>query len=487
MNFLPEYWMAYEQTIHGVMVLLTAGVMLFAAGHAILFKRESHSAISWVTVILFVPIAGGLMYYLLGINRVKRKAAILRIDALTHRAPTAAHEVKSAELEGTLPESSRHLVTLSEAVCRATDRLLVRGNSLEPLRNGDEAFPEMLNAIQEAKSSIALSSYIFDNDPTGRAFADALEAAFTRGVDVRVLVDGIGAHYSYPSIVHLLRKKGVMATKFLPPGRHLSFVNLRNHKKIMVVDGILGFTGGMNIRESMRLNSMPRNPVQDLHFKVQGPVVAHLLESFADDWYFCTGDKLDGDLWFPEQKQSGDVIARGITDGPDEDLDKLRWTLLAALSNAQKSIRIMTPYFLPDLPLITSLNLAAMRGVKVDIILPEKNNLPFVMWATRAMLWQVLEYGCRVSLTKPPFDHSKLMLVDDCWTLIGSSNWDARTLQLNFEFNLECYNPGLALQMNEIVDARMISSRQVTLKDMDERSLPARLRDGTARLFSPYL
>ncbi|MDP6357997.1 MAG: phospholipase D-like domain-containing protein, partial [Planctomycetota bacterium] len=306
-------------------------------------------------------------------------------------------------------------------------------------------------------------------------------------VDVRVLVDGIGAHYSYPSILHLLRQRGVKAAKFLAPGGHLSFINLRNHRKIMVVDGITGFTGGMNIRESMVQNNGDRNRVKDLHFRIRGPVVAHLQEAFADDWHFCTGESLIGEQWFPNQDQCGEAIARGITDGPDEDLDKLRWALLAALSNAQRSIQIMTPYFLPDLPLITSLNLAAMRGVKVDIVLPEKCNLPFLMWATRSMLWQVLEHGCKVWLTPQPFDHSKLMLVDDCWTLIGSSNWDARTLRLNFEFNVEFYDHGFARQMREIVEARLGSAREVTLEEMDGRSLPIRLRDGTARLFAPYL
>ena len=145
--------------------------------------------------------------------------------------------------------------------------------------------------------------------------------------------------------------------------------------------------------------------------------------------------------WFPELKESGNVIARVITDGPDADYDKLRWTLLAALAEAQTSVQILTPYFLPDNALVTALNLAALRGVRVDIILPAKNNLPFVHWASRAMWWQVLERGCHIWLTPPPFDHSKLMIVDGHWVFLGSANWDARSLRLNFEIERRMLRP----------------------------------------------
>jgi cardiolipin synthase len=176
-----------------------------------------------------------------------------------------------------------------------------------------------------------------------------------------------------------------------------------------------------------------------------------------------------------------------VPDGPDEDFEKLRWTLLGALSIARYSVRIVTPYFLPDPPLVSALNLAAMRGVQVDIILPAKSNLPFVGWASRAMWWQVLEHGCRIWLTPPPFDHSKLTIVDDCWVLLGSANWDPRSLRLNFEYNLECYDLALAKQLEELVEAKRKTAHPVTLQEMDDRPLPVRLRDGVARLLTPYL
>jgi cardiolipin synthase len=264
-------------------------------------------------------------------------------------------------------------------------------------------------------------------------------------------------------------------------------MNLRNHRKILVVDGRLGFTGGINLRLGHWLEKRPPHPVRDLHFRVEGPVVAHLQEVFADDWLFTTREALRGERWFQPLEACGPVLARGIADGPDEDFEKLRWTILPALAAAKRSVRIATPYFLPDATIIAALNLAVMRGVQVDILLPAKSNLPFVQWASTAHWWQMLERGCRIWLSPPPFDHSKLLLVDDAWALVGSANWDPRSLRLNFEFNLECYDPAFARTLAEWFDGVLRQSHQTTLAEVDARSLPVRVRDGVARLFTPFL
>jgi cardiolipin synthase len=264
-------------------------------------------------------------------------------------------------------------------------------------------------------------------------------------------------------------------------------VNMRTHRKILVADGRVGFTGGMNIRQGHCMKRNARRPVQDLHFRVEGPVVTQLQEAFADDWLFTTAEILKGEGWFPRLERVGGVLARGVTDGPDEDFEKLRWTLLGALAQARTSIRIVTPYFLPDPALTSALNLAAMRGVVVDIVLSSANNLPFVQWASRAMWWQVLEHGCRIWLTPPPFDHSKLMLVDGCWVLLGSANWDPRSLRLNFEYNVECYDIDLTRRMEKIVQSKIRAAHEVTLNEVDKRPFASKLRDGIARLATPYL
>ena len=481
MAFLAvNVWALAHETWHIVFAGVVLLVSVTAAGHAVLYKRDSRSAIAWVGFIWLVPLVGAVLYFVFGVNRLRRQATVLRRDLERYRAHETQPECSPEELHRHLPGHTGHLNMLVRVVGDVVKRPLLPGNQLDPLLNGDEAFPAMLEAIQQARHTVAFCTYIFDRDEVGVAFARALGDATHRGVEVRVLIDATGTRYSWPTILHTLREEGVKHARFLPSFVlwHLTSMNLRTHRKIMVVDGRVGFTGGMNVRVGHCLKRQPKSPVQDIHFRVRGPVVTQLQEVFADDWLFTTGESLRGDAWFPKPETAGQVLARGVPDGPDEDFEKLRWTMLGALSIARHSVQIVTPYFLPDPPLVSALNLAAMRGVQVDIILPAKNNLPFVGWASRSMWWQVLKHGCRIWLTPPPFDHSKLMLVDDCWVLLGSANWDPRSLRLNFEYNLECYDTALARQLEALVAAKRKAAHPVTLQEMDDRPLPERLRDG---------
>jgi len=462
---------------------------VLASGHAVLHKRDSRAAIAWVGFVWLVPLLGAVLYFIFGVNRIRHQAALLRSNLERYRAQAAAPECPPEELARHLPGHAGHLTRLARVVAGVVDRPLLPGNRIEPLLNGDEAYPAMLEAIGQARQTVSFITYIFDRDAVGLAFARALGAAARRGVEVRVLIDGMGIRYSWPTIRHTLRREGVTCALFLPSLAlwHLMSLNMRTHRKILVTDGRLGFTGGMNIRAAHCLRRRSPKPVQDLHFQVKGPVVTQLQEVFADDWLFTTGESLRGDAWFPKLDLAGQVLARGVTDGPDENFEKLRWTLLGALSIARHSVRLVTPYFLPDPAVVSALNLAAMRGVQVDIILPSRGNLPFVQWASRAMWWQVLEHGCRIWLTPPPFDHSKLMLVDGGWVLLGSANWDARSLRLNFEYNVECYDVELARRLEELVETKRKTAHLVSLQEVDDRPLAVRLRDGVARLLTPYL
>jgi cardiolipin synthase len=457
---------------------------LLASIHALLHKRDSRAATLWLGIIWFLPVLGAILYLSLGVNRIRRRAITLGVHKTISRpVPENLGEPEHAGAE--------HLQMLARVVGRVVERPLTPGNKIQPLVNGDEAFPPMLAAIEAAQKSIALTTYIFDNDETGKKFVTVLKAAVERRVEVRVLIDAAGTRYSWPPITYKLKHAEIPFAKFLPasiftPWR-VATINLRNHRKTLIVDGNVAFTGGMNIRHGNVLGDKPKSPVQDLQFRVEGPLVTRLQEAFANDWAFATREILDGEKWFPELPERGNVIARVITDGPDADFDKLRWTLLAALAEAETSVQILTPYFLPDNALVTALNLAAVRGVRVDIILPAKNNLPPVQWASRAMWWQVLERGCHVWLTPPPFDHSKLMIVDGHWVLLGSANWDARSLRLNFELNVECYGREFAQEMEKVLAKKISGAHEVTQAEVDARSLPGKLRDALARLFSPYL
>jgi cardiolipin synthase A/B len=476
---------AWQWLFAGLGMLLS----IVASGHAVLYKRDSRAAIAWVGFVWLVPLIGPVLYFMFAINRVRRRASVLRSSFERYRVHPAPDQCSPEDLHRHLPGHTGHLQMLARVVNNVVERPLVPGNQIEPLINGDEAFPAMLDAIQKARRSVSLLTYIFDRDAAGLAFSRALGEATRRGVEVRVLIDAAGTRYSWPTILRSLRQEGVRYARFLPlfsMGRLLA-MNLRTHRKILVADGELGFTGGMNIRAGNCIRQHPKSPVQDLHFRVRGPIVNQMQEAFADDWLFSTGESLRGEAWFPKPGPVGEVFARGVSDGPDEDFEKLRWTLLGALSIARYSVQILTPYFLPDRAIVSALNVAALRGVNVDIVLPSKSNLPFVQWASRAMWWQVLEHGCKIWLTPPPFDHSKLMIVDGCWVLLGSANWDSRSLRLNFEYNLECYDVQLAQRLSKLLEAKRDSARPITLEEVDARSLPVRFRDGIARLATPYL
>lgn len=474
-----------------IIAILSAVLAVVASAHAVLNKRDVRAAVGWVGLIWLVPVLGSVLYALLGINRIRRRASeLLKLGVdLSHLPRDTLTDWKV--VAGEVTESQGHLETLARVVGRVTGRPLLAGNRLTPLVDGDAAYPEMLRAIEGAQHSVGLCTYIFDHDDVGTQFARALGQAVTRGVEVCVLIDAVGARYSFPapSILGELKKAHVPVARFMRtlwPWR-MPFANLRSHRKILVVDGTVGFTGGMNIRVGHLLKSNPSRPVQDLQFRVEGPVVEQLSQVFAEDWAFTTRQVLDGESWFPHLETAGPIVARGISDGPGEDLDKLRMTLLGAIAAARTKVTIVTPYFLPDRELISAINIASMSGVDVRIVLPSVNNQPLVAWAAMAQNWQLLERGCRIFFTAPPFDHTKLMIVDGVWTLIGSANWDPRSLRLNFEYNVECYDTSFAQDMEWLVKHKLRNAQELSRAAVDARTFPIKLRDGVARLLSPYI
>jgi cardiolipin synthase len=476
----------YQLTEIVTAVTILAG--LAASAHVLLRKRDSRAAVAWIGLIWLSPIVGVLLYVLLGINRINRRARSLRRDQ-PRSEPLPAAPCTPELMWETLGHAAEHLDPLSRLVGRATGRPLLAGNTVEPLLNGDQAYPAMIRAIDHARRSIALSSYIFNDDRAGSQFVEALARAAKRGLAIRVLIDDVGARYDLPTVFRKLRRNHIPYGRFMPTltPAYLPYWNLRNHRKILVADGRVGFTGGMNIDQDYLHEGRPRHPKQDLHFAVSGPVVADLMRTFSDDWVFSTGELLGGDAWFPELEPVGGVLARGVPAGPDEADNSIRKTILGALGCARSTVTIVTPYFVPDPAVVAALEVAAMSGVVVDVVLPKQSNLAAVHWATTVVLGQLLESGVRVWHTPPPFDHSKLVIVDGAWSFIGSANWDARSLRLNFEFNVECYDPAFASSLAAIVSEKLQEAEPVTLAQIEGRGLLRKLRDAIAALFIPYL
>jgi len=289
-------------------------------------------------------------------------------------------------------------------------------------------------------------------------------------------------------MVGLLRRRGVTTRVFLPTVHPLRapYFNLRNHRKLLIADGTLGFTGGMNIREGHR-KTEGGGQIRDIHFRITGPVVQQLQSVFAEDWLFAAKESLSGELWFPKIRSVGDMHARAISDGPDRDLDKIQWTFLAALACARHRVQFSTPYFLPINGLDRAIQTAARRGVHIDIFLPEHGNLKLVEWASRGYWQQVIEGGARIWLVSGPFDHSKLMIVDYDWSFIGSANMDPRSLRLNFEVNVEVGSAEFNRELENVLAAKRLRARAVLAEELQCRPLPERLFEGTLGLLAPYL
>jgi len=472
---------------------LVASVTLFAcltAVHALLTKRDSRAALGWVAVSLMFPFFGPALYFLFGINRVRTRAKEIharRVFSLGEVYDPADEDPEESAPRPADPPLSAELAEAAHMVGSVTHTPLVAGNAVDALHDGEQAFPAMLAAIEGAAEHLYFATYIFESNATGRRFIDALAAAASRGVDVRVMLDGVGELYDLPRAGTLMRRRGIRIARFLPPKLlpPTLNINLRNHRKILVADGRVAFTGGMNVGDrhlAADLDNTSR--VVDAHFRLRGPIVAQIEGVFLDDWRFVTGEST---LATSRTEAAGEAVCRAIVDGPNEDFDKLLMILIGIVSIARKRLWIMTPYFLPPAGLVAAMQAAALRGVDVCVVLPQRNNLPYVDWATHNMLWELLQRGVHVHYQGGPFVHTKLLLMDDAYVQIGSANVDPRSLRLNFELVVEIYDRRFNHEIAAHVARTRERSREVTLTELARRPLAIRARDAAAWLFSPYL
>ena len=476
--------------LSGVTLILTP----LAMGHAMLNKRKASSAGTWVFVCLVFPLLGSVLYYIFGMDRVRARAARLLREDRRRRTSGFSGPMHGGPRHDTPPGiigsdhiafAWQNMAQVGEAV---TSRPLAAGNSMDVLHNGEEAYPAMLAAIAGARRYVFLSTYIFEAKGIGADFIEALAAAQARGVDVRVLVDGVGGFYSRPNIRNALLERGVRAEWFLRPSlRKPSFsLNLRNHAKLLVVDGEAAFTGGMNIRnQHIVAGNADSRRIQDIQFRFVGPVTAQLQESFLEDWGFVTGEYA-----CPYQVATaaeGGLLCRTVSVGPDYEENRLANLLSALVSSARDQVWIMTPYFMPPRTLMGALESASLRGVDVSVILPGKNNLPYMHWAGRNIVAELLEFGISIYYQPPPFCHSKLLLIDDYYLQVGSANLDARSLALNFECCVEVFGNKPVESLGTFFEDVRAKSRRVEVGELVRRPVWENLRDSFFWMFKPYL
>jgi cardiolipin synthase len=471
------------------------GVAVTSFGFALvplvlLRRREPSSTIAWILALIFLPGLGAALFLMHGRDRVRwparRKRAADEVVRVRLRAERRASLLGAeAELEA-MQASERRIFKVCSGHGAGTE--ISAGNRVELLGDGRAAIDAMSRAIDGAKESVLFECYLIRNDETGKAFRDRLVRAAERGVDVRVLVDAYGCFWLPNSWYRPLRRAGVKLAEFLP--LRLAFrlpMNLRTHRKILIVDGRVAFTGGVNIGDEYA-RATPREPMWcDSHIKVEGPAVGSLTGVFLRDWHFMTGEMAVSEGFFPTCSAGGTVTMAVVPSGPDDTLEAIHRTFFAAIVAAQRRVWITTPYFVPDRSLLVALETAALRGVDVQMILPSRSNHKVTHRAGCSYYTELLEFGVAIYEYQPGMIHKKTMLVDDAVSLVGSANMDMRSFRLNFEVHALMYDRALAEQLEASFLRDREQARKLDPERWAARPWSRRVGEGAARLVSPIL
>ncbi|MCS6866604.1 MAG: cardiolipin synthase [Gemmataceae bacterium] len=474
-QFVGAFW----QDIAGWLLLLEfalVGGTLLAVLH---LKREPMSAIAWALTVILLPIVGPVLFLLFGYQSIPRK---LRKRQLRGQA----YKKFIARIDGESAEVPAPWAVLARIAHHADGFPVTRGNAVEFYHEGTEAFAAMLQAIEAAQHHVHAQFFICRADTTGRRFFEGLRACARRGVEVRLLVDSVGSYNLSSRWLKQLQQDGVRTASFLPILNPLR-VNLRNHRKILVVDGRVGFTGGMNIGDEY-LGLHPKFGYwRDTHFRVIGPGVEGLQHTFLEDWYFTTNEGVKGPCYFPPHTASGSTLVQVVASGPDKEYKSIRETYVAAVLRASRRVWIASPYFVPDAGFRDAIVLAARSGLDVrflGLFRPDKW-LPFL--AARYYWADMLAAGVKVYQYTRGMMHSKYLLVDGEWASVGSANTDNRSLFLNFELNCQFFDTTVVHELEIAFLRDLEHSVRLDPEVYATRPLVSRLAENACRLFSPVL
>ena len=460
---------------YALIVIVAAAAII----HVLMDNRQPAKTMAWVLVIGFIPIIGVVFYLFFGINH--RKERIIsqgQMDELTKRSMLSfvgQHNFR-------VPERQKPLVDL---FVNQNLALPFKDNQIDIMTDGYAFFPELLKDIAEATHHIHINMYIIEDDALGRLVADALMTKARQGVKVRLIYDDVGCWRVPNRFFEQMRESGVEVAPFLPV-RFPSFtskVNYRNHRKIIVIDGRIGYIGGMNIARRYVSTKW-----RDTMLRVKGGAVYALQRAFLVDWYFVDHSLITDRVYYPEVQSVNNCLAQVVTSGPMARYPEIMQGFVRIILAARRYIFIETPYFLPNEPILFALKTAALAGVDVRVMCPLYSDARFLDWASRSYLREIHEAGAKVYLYEPGFLHSKLLISDDSLVSCGSTNVDFRSLENNFEANVFIYDEGTALRLKKVfLDDQ---SQAVLLGDVPNRLHPkfyARLWESLTRLVSPLL
>jgi len=462
---------------------------LIAVVHLLIYKREPSSTIAWLFFVTVVPIFGALLFLIFGPQRLERGASKRRkeIEKLV-RAPTAILPLAvsgEVDINAGLPAEDTAVLRLARQV---SDYGVTTGNGVELLSDPHHALLAMQSAIEAAEHFIHLEYYIISNDEVTAALFEYLVRAAERGVEVRVLYDAIGSLSLKRIYFRKLIQAGAKIAGFLPfsliPQR-INF-NFRNHRKILIIDGHTAFTGGTNIGRQY-LGRRNKSQWHDYSVKITGPVCLQLQDVFAKDWHFTTQEDLFQSSYYPQARAAGDSITQVLESGPDTAFATLHQALFLAINSAQYEILLTTPYFIPDPAIMFALTVAALRGVRVRLVLPLKSDAPLVRYASRSFYDGLLRAGVEIYEYQPRILHAKLMVLDQKWTMLGSANMDIRSFRLNFELNLLIYGNSVASQATQLFQMDLAQSQAVDPEKFRRRPIGLQMLENACRLLSPVL
>ena len=468
-----------------IIFILYQIIAIIAVIHVIMDNRQPAKTMAWALVIWFVPVVGIVFYLFFGVNtRKERHVSERSMNQLTKRSMLEFAEQQNLHL----PEKHKPLIDL---FINQNLSLPFKDNKMEAYTDGYQFFPALLAAIHEAKNHIHIDMYIFAEDALGCLVADALIAKAQEGVEVKLVYDDVGCWNVSHRFFERMREEGIEVVSFLPV-RFPSFtskVNYRNHRKIIVIDGTVGFIGGMNI--ALRyVKGTGTMPWRDTMLKVTGGAVYALQRAFLVDWYFVDRTLLSDRKYYPPMTGShqtvNNCLAQVVTSGPVTPYPEIMQGFVRVILGARRYLYLETPYFMPNDSILFALKTAALAGVDVRVLCPMYSDARFVEWASRSYLREVVEAGVQVSLYKAGFLHSKLMVCDDSITTCGSTNLDFRSFENNFEANIFFYDEGIALRMKKVFMNDLEQS--VSLTEIPSRmhgSFLMRLWESVTRMLSP--
>ncbi len=447
-------------------------------------KRAPASTIAWIIALAALPGFGLFLYWVLGPRRVGRERS--RRARAQRRIRASLPDLKSLSDVSSAEGRLRQMMALG---LNNSEAPIAKGNEVRVLRNGTECFPALEEALRAAKHHIHLEYYIFDPDQTGMHFRDLLVEKARAGVQVRLLVDAIGSSALGPSFFKPLLDAGGEAAFFNKVSIFRlvrPLVNFRNHRKIVVVDGHTGFTGGLNIADEYA-GLVPDAVVRDTHLRIAGPSVRALQALFLEDWNFATGRSLTEPVLFADVPEQGDVMVQIVGSGPDKAWRAIQQVYFSAITQSTDRLLISTPYFVPDPAICTALATAALRGVDVQLLLPRRADSRIGSAAARSYYDELLASGVRIFEYLPGFMHAKTVVVDGKFSSVGSANFNSRSFALDFEVNALLYSTQLAGELEGIFKQDLTVSKEVTVESRQSLGFGGRLGEGAARLLSPLL